>query len=46
MVKNRRLFTAGERLRGLRELMGLSRPRFAALVGMKAKRLENIENGL
>ncbi|MCR7188972.1 XRE family transcriptional regulator, partial [Pseudomonas aeruginosa] len=26
MVKNRRLFTAGKRLRALRELMGLSRP--------------------
>ncbi|MCR7816581.1 XRE family transcriptional regulator, partial [Pseudomonas aeruginosa] len=25
MVKNRRLFTAGKRLRALRELMGLSR---------------------
>ncbi len=46
MVKNRRLFTAGKRLRALRELMGLSRPQFAALVGMTAKRLENIENEL
>ncbi|EIU1682375.1 TPA: helix-turn-helix domain-containing protein [Pseudomonas aeruginosa] len=46
MVKNRRLFTAGKRLRGLRELMGLSRPQFAELVGMTAKRLENIENEL
>ncbi len=44
MVKNRRLFTAGKRLRALRELMGLSRPQFAELVGMTAKRLENIEN--
>ncbi|CEI09256.1 hypothetical protein PAMH19_2015 [Pseudomonas aeruginosa] len=46
MVKNRRLFTAGKRLRALRELMGLSRPLFAELVGMTAKRLENIENEL
>ncbi|HBP0149038.1 helix-turn-helix domain-containing protein [Pseudomonas aeruginosa] len=46
MVKNRRLFTAGKRLRALRELMGLSRPQFAELVGMTAKRLENIENEL
>ena len=46
MVKNRRLFTAGKRLRTLRELMGLSRPQFAELVGMTAKRLENIENEL
>ncbi|WP_446940472.1 helix-turn-helix domain-containing protein [Pseudomonas aeruginosa] len=46
MVKNRRLFTAGKRLRALRELMGLSRPQFAELVGMMAKRLENIENEL
>ncbi|WP_260472514.1 helix-turn-helix domain-containing protein [Pseudomonas aeruginosa] len=45
-VKNRRLFTAGKRLRALRELMGLSRPQFAELVGMTAKRLENIENEL
>ncbi|HCE7276298.1 TPA: helix-turn-helix transcriptional regulator [Pseudomonas aeruginosa] len=46
MVKNRRLFTAGKRLRALRELMGLSCPQFAELVGMTAKRLENIENEL
>lgn len=46
MVKNRRLLTAGKRLRALRELMGLSRPQFAELVGMTAKRLENIENEL
>ncbi|MEW3664317.1 helix-turn-helix transcriptional regulator [Pseudomonas aeruginosa] len=46
MVKNRRLFTAGKRLRALRELMGLNRPQFAELVGMTAKRLENIENEL
>ena len=46
MVKNRRLFTAGKRLRALRELMGLSRPQFAEVVGMTAKRLENIENEL
>ncbi|HCJ6264327.1 helix-turn-helix transcriptional regulator [Pseudomonas aeruginosa] len=46
MVKNRRLFTAGKRLRALCELMGLSRPQFAELVGMTAKRLENIENEL
>ncbi|HCI3596230.1 TPA: helix-turn-helix transcriptional regulator [Pseudomonas aeruginosa] len=46
MVKNRRLFTASKRLRALRELMGLSRPQFAELVGMTAKRLENIENEL
>ncbi|MCV0166752.1 helix-turn-helix domain-containing protein [Pseudomonas aeruginosa] len=46
MVKNRRLFTAGKRLRALRELMGLSRPQFVELVGMTAKRLENIENEL
>ena len=46
MVKNRRLFTAGKRLRALRELMGLSRPQFAELVGMTAKRLENIDNEL
>ncbi|HHJ1547009.1 TPA: helix-turn-helix domain-containing protein [Pseudomonas aeruginosa] len=46
MVKNRRLFTAGKRLRALRELMDLSRPQFAELVGMTAKRLENIENEL
>ncbi|EFQ39478.1 LOW QUALITY PROTEIN: hypothetical protein PA39016_001330094 [Pseudomonas aeruginosa 39016] len=40
------MFTAGKRLRALRELMGLSRPQFAELVGMTAKRLENIENEL
>ena len=45
MTKRRFLFTAGERLRGLRELMGLSRPAFAEIVGIKPKRLENIENG-
>ncbi|NQD91428.1 helix-turn-helix transcriptional regulator [Pseudomonas sp. CrR25] len=45
MTKKRFLFTAGERLRGLRELMGLSRPAFAEIVGIKPKRLENIENG-
>ncbi|SFO82645.1 helix-turn-helix domain-containing protein [Pseudomonas borbori] len=45
MTKKRFLFTAGERLRGLRELMGLSRPAFAEIVGIKSKRLENIENG-
>lgn len=37
------LFTAGERLRGLRELMGLSRRELAETVGMKAKSIENIE---
>lgn len=46
MTKKRFLFSAGERLRGLRELMGLSRPAFAEIVGIKPKRLENIENGL
>ncbi|RCH37048.1 helix-turn-helix domain protein [Pseudomonas aeruginosa] len=40
------MFTAGKRLRALRELMGLSRSQFAELVGMTAKRLENIENEL
>lgn len=46
MTKKRFLFSAGERLRGLRELMGLSRPAFSEIVGIKPKRLENIENGL
>lgn len=45
MVKNF-LFTAGERLRGLRELMGLSRRALAESVGMKVKSVENIELGL
>lgn len=45
MSKKRFLFSAGERLRGLRELMGLTRPAFAEIVGMTPKRLENIENG-
>ncbi|MEN0107947.1 MAG: helix-turn-helix transcriptional regulator [Pseudomonas sp.] len=39
------LFTAGQRLRGLRELMGLKRPAFAQLTGIDRKRLENIESG-
>lgn len=46
MTKKRFLFSAGQRLRGLRELMGLSRPAFSEIVGIKPKRLENIENGL
>lgn len=46
MVKNRCLLTAGKRSRALRELMGLSRPRFAELMGMTVKRLENTENKL
>lgn len=45
IVKKRFLFTAGERLRGLRELTGLKRPEFAMIVGMKAKTVENIEFG-
>ncbi len=45
IVKKRFLFTAGERLRGLRELTGLKRPEFARIVGMKAKTVENIEFG-
>lgn len=45
IVKKRFLFTAGERLRGLRELTGLKRPEFAKIVGMKAKTVENIEFG-
>ncbi|GLK88800.1 helix-turn-helix domain-containing protein [Pseudomonas turukhanskensis] len=39
------LFTAGQRLRGLRELMGLKRPAFSQLTGIDRKRLENIECG-
>jgi transcriptional regulator with XRE-family HTH domain len=46
MVKKRFLFTAGERLRGLRVLMGLSRREFAEVVGMKTKSVEYIELGL
>lgn len=45
MQRKRFLFTAGERLRGLRGLMGLSRPEFAKAVGISAKRLENVESG-
>lgn len=45
MKRKHFLFTAGERLRGLRGLLGLSRPAFAEVVGISAKRLENIENG-
>ena len=45
MNNQRFLFTAGQRLRGLRELMGLKRPAFAQLTGIDTKRLENIENG-
>ncbi|MGY4532706.1 transcriptional regulator with XRE-family HTH domain [Pseudomonas sp. TE3786] len=45
MNNQRFLFTAGQRLRGLRELMGLKRPAFAQLTGIDAKRLENIESG-
>lgn len=45
MSNKRFLFTAGERMRGLRELMGLSRKAFAEIVGMPPKRVENIENG-
>lgn len=39
------LFTAGQRLRGLRELMVLKRPAFSQLTGIDTKRLENIECG-
>lgn len=46
MTKKRFLFTAGERLRGLRELMGLSRRELAEVVGMKVKSIENIELGM
>jgi transcriptional regulator with XRE-family HTH domain len=46
MNNQRFLYTAGQRLRGLRELMGLKRPAFAELTGIDKKRLENIENGL
>jgi transcriptional regulator with XRE-family HTH domain len=46
MNNQRFLFTAGQRLRGLRELMGVNRPAFALLTGIDKKRLENIENGL
>lgn len=46
MIKKRFLFTAGERLRGLRELMGLSRRELAEVVGMKVKSIENIELGM
>ncbi|TLP72117.1 helix-turn-helix transcriptional regulator [Pseudomonas nitroreducens] len=45
MMKKRFLFTAGERLRALRSLTGLSRRAFAESVGMKAKDVENIEYG-
>jgi len=45
MNNQRFLFTAGQRLRGLRELMGLSRPAFEKLTGIDRKRLENIESG-
>ncbi|WP_435605449.1 helix-turn-helix domain-containing protein [Pseudomonas knackmussii] len=45
MMKNF-LFTPAQRLRGLRELMGLSRRELAEAVGMKAKSIENIELGL
>jgi transcriptional regulator with XRE-family HTH domain len=45
MMKKRFLFTAGERLRALRSLTGLSRRAFAETVGMKAKDVENIEYG-
>jgi transcriptional regulator with XRE-family HTH domain len=44
-MKKRFLFTAGERLRALRSLTGLSRRAFAESVGMKAKDVENIEYG-
>ncbi|MDF3931058.1 helix-turn-helix domain-containing protein [Pseudomonas citronellolis] len=46
MDKKRFLFTAGERLRGLRALTGLKRPAFGKIVGMKAKTIENIERGV
>lgn len=45
MVKKYFLFTAGERLRALRSLTGLSRRAFADTVGMKPKDVENIEYG-
>ena len=45
MVKKRFLFTAGERLRALRSLTGLSRRAFTETVGMKEKDVENIEYG-
>lgn len=45
MMKKRFLFTAGERLRALRSLTGLSRRAFAETVGMKPKDVENIEYG-
>lgn len=44
-MRKRFLFTAGERLRALRELIGLSRREFADSVGMKEKVVENIEYG-
>ena len=44
-MKKRFLFTAGERLRALRSLTGLSRRAFAETVGMKPKDVENIEYG-
>lgn len=45
MMKKRFLFTAGERLRALRSLTGLSRRAFAETVGMKPKDVENIKYG-
>jgi len=45
MVKKYFLFSAGERLRALRALTGLSRRAFAETVGMKEKDVENIEYG-
>ncbi|PAU64069.1 hypothetical protein BZL41_10655 [Pseudomonas sp. PIC25] len=45
MNKKYFMFSAGERMRGLRELAGLSRRKFSMVVGIKPKRLENIENG-
>lgn len=45
MVRKRFLFTAGERLRAIRELSGLSRRAFAEAVDMKEKDVENIEYG-
>ncbi|WP_447755689.1 helix-turn-helix domain-containing protein [Pseudomonas nicosulfuronedens] len=44
-MKKHFLFTAGERLRALRSLTGLSRRAFAETVGMKPKDVENIEYG-
>lgn len=35
--------TAGERIKGLRELMGLSRTEFGELVGIEPARIRNIE---